>query len=581
MKRCLGLLFFLVTTLAQATPLPAAEIFQVQVSRIDPNTFTIDWQIKPNYFLYADRIHVTTPADSNVRLADLRFPLPEQKTDKLGHQYPIYRNKLNLPVSVLGEQAGESLIQFSYQGCADDGFCYPPIQRLIKLSINQELSLSDATLEEETTATVTADTPPASTQDLTQILARNNWPMTLLIFYGFGLLLAFTPCILPMVPVLSGIIVGHGSTVTTKKAFFLSLSYVLSMSLTYAVFGAVVALVGANLQISMQSPWAISLFSLVFVLLALSMFGFYEFKLPQAWQTKIAGASGSQRRGHYLGAAIMGCLSTLILSPCVTAPLIGVLTYIAHGHDVLLGSIILFILSLGMGTPLLLIGTSAGRWLPKSGAWMNTVKAFFGVMLLAVAIYLLARILPDSVTMLLWSCLFIFCGIYVGALTPSLTPKEKFCQGVGIILFSYGLIILLGASMGATNPLQPLVKKQIPNTQIPLTKQTITTVEQQIKQAKGMPVMLDFYADWCSSCKMMAATTFKDPQVKQALSQFKVIKIDVTANTNNNRQLMSYFKVIAPPTFVFFNKQGQILESLTVVGETSATDFLKKLKQID
>lgn len=390
MKRWL-LLFTLgfFSFVAQAEPLPAAEVFKVNVQKVDPNTISIHWDILPGYFLYSDRIKLTPTADSNIQLGNLRFPTPLTKTDKLGKTYTVYRKQLALPVGILGLEPGETLLSLRYQGCSDDGFCYPPEIKQIKVAINDTLSIDQANIETSGSQNIKPEPEKTESESMADVFSNHGWLMIMLMFYGFGLLLSFTPCILPMVPVLSGIIVGHGKDVTTKRAFLLSLCYVLSMSVTYAIIGAIVALLGANLQISMQSPWVIGLFSLLFVLLALSMFGFYEFKLPSSWQSTIAGSGKEQRRGHYLGAAIMGCLSTLILSPCVTAPLIGVLTYIAQTGNVFMGSITLFILSLGMGTPLLLIGTSAGRWLPETGSWMNAVKAFFGILLLGVAIYLL------------------------------------------------------------------------------------------------------------------------------------------------------------------------------------------------
>lgn len=585
MKKWLLLFIFcVVSTVTQAEPLPAAEVFQVEAKKVDPNTFVVQWDIKPGYFLYSDRISVTAPADSNIHLGTLRFPPTLTKTDKRGHAYTVYRNQLSIPVAILGNTPGETLLELHYQGCSDDGFCYPPETKHIKLAIDDQLALSMVDLEQsQTTVKASAASEEHNENSIAQVFANHNWAMILLIFFGFGLLLSFTPCILPMVPVLSGIIIGHGKEVTTRKAFFLSLSYVLSMSVTYAAVGAIVAMLGTNLQISMQSPWAISIFSLIFILLALSMFGFYEFKLPAAWQAKIAGSSSSQRGGHYIGAAIMGCLSTLILSPCVTAPLIGVLTYIAQTGNVLLGALTLFFLSLGMGTPLLLIGTSAGKWLPRSGNWMNAVKAFFGVLLLGVAIYLMERILPSGLTMVLWACLLIFSGIYTGALTHSITNQQKFCQGIGIILLGYGLLILVGASMGSNNPLQPLNNlPQATAAQSPISTQpnTIANVQEAIEEAKGKPVMLDFYADWCASCKVMEATTLKDRRVEELLSHFQVIKIDVTANNAENKALMRQFNVIAPPTFVFFNSQGEEMKQLKLVGEISAEEFIKTVQQI-
>ena len=587
MKKWLLLSFGLLLTFPiYAEPLPAADAFHLEVKIIDPNTFSLNWTIKPEYFLYSGRIKLRSESDNNLNLGALRLPPTQTKKDKQGHIYTVYRNQISIPVDVLGVNPGESLVQLSYQGCSDEGFCYPPVTKDIKIAIDSQLALAGVSLEEGEISISSNLAEKSSSDQISQVFTDHNWLMILIIFYGFGLLLSFTPCILPMVPVLSGIIVGHGKEVTTKKAFLLSLSYVLSMSVTYAALGALVALLGENLQISMQSPWAISIFSLLFVLLAVSMFGFYEFKLPDAWQRKIAGSSRGQRGGHYIGAAIMGCLSTLILSPCVTAPLIGVLTYIAQSHNVLLGSFTLFVLSLGMGTPLLLIGTSAGKLLPKSGGWMNTIKALFGILLLGVALYLMARILPDSVTMLLWACLFIFSGIYAGALTAAYTHHEKAKQGLGVILFIYGLLILIGTSMGAHDPLQPLavlksttvIERLNTSSNSP---QTLSSIQQEIEKTKGTPVLLDFYADWCASCKVLEGTSFQDPQVKVLLAGFKVIRIDVTKNSLEDQKIMHYFNVIAPPSFLFFDKEGKALNQLKTVGEVSTGEFIKILKRTE
>lgn len=577
-------LFFIccfTAAIGYATPLPSSEVFHAGVTHIDPNTFTLDFQVKPGYFLYSDRIKLTPSDDSNIHLGTIRFPQTMKKTDKQGRVYTVYRNHLSIPVAVLGDKPGESLLHLHYQGCSDDGFCYAPEEQLIRLTINDKLALTAANIEQTVAQTETDN----STQNdvITRVFKNQNWAMIMLTFFGFGLLLSFTPCILPMVPILSGIIVGHGKDITTGKAFFLSLSYVLSMSATYAVVGAVVALLGSNLQISMQSPWSIVIFSFLFVLLAFSMFGFYEFKLPDSWQAKIGNTSRSQRGGHYIGAAIMGCLSTLILSPCVTAPLIGVLTYIAQTGNVLLGCLTLFVLSLGMGTPLLLIGTSAGRWLPKAGGWMNSIKILFGIIFIGVAIDLISRIIPATLTMGLWASLLIFSGIYSGALTYSTSNKEKFNQGIGLILLAYGFLILIGASMGATNPLLPLTSihsAEAAGATLKSTPQTLESIKKAVTAARGKPVLLDFYADWCAACKVMEATTFKDPRVQEALSHFTVIKVDVTANNAKDKAILKFFDVVAPPTFVFFNAQGQQQDDLKLVGESDADAFLKSINKI-
>ncbi|KTD19946.1 thiol:disulfide interchange protein DsbD [Legionella lansingensis] len=584
MKKWVLLSLLCLTSLVNyASPLPAAEVFKVNATQIDPNTLSIHWQVKPGYFLYSDRIKIDVPSNSNVHLGTIRFPQTLMKIDKQGRTYPIYRNELSLPVPILGEQPGETLLDVHFQGCADDGFCYPPETRQIKLAIGNDLALTSVSMEE--TPVTVASTSSQETDDIEAVFSKEHWIMVVLTFFGFGLLLAFTPCVLPMVPVLSGIIVGHGKDLSTRKAFFLSLSYVLSMSVTYALVGALVASLGSNLQVIMQSPWIIVTFSLIFVLLALSMFGCYDLRLPVSWQAKLANISRRQGSGHYVGAAVMGSLSTLILSPCVTAPLIGALGYIAHSGNILFGTLTLFFLGLGMGTPLLLIGASAGKWLPKAGTWMNTVKAFFGVLLLGVAIYLLDRILPSTIVMILWASLLIFTGIYCGALTIASSNHAKLRQGLGIMSLVYGLLILVGASMGSHNPLQPLAGFQATaNAAAPgftiETVKSIDEVQQAISKAKGKPVMLDFYADWCASCQTMEATTFKDARVEAALRNFVVLKVDITANNAQDKALLKAYGVVAPPTFLFFNKQGKEESKLRVVGETSASKFLEQLTRV-
>lgn len=582
MKKWLLLLIgCLLSFISMANPLPGKDVFQVSISHSEPDNFTLNWQIKPGYFLYRDKIALTLPNNAIARLGELRFPKPYSKTDRQHRTWLVYHSELTLPVTILAEQAGEMLLDLHYQGCADDGFCYPPVTRPIKLSINPDMTLASVEfyndkIHRQTTQSIQI------TNTAESIFTSHNHAVVLLVFFGFGLLLAFTPCILPMVPVLSGIIIGHGHNISTQKAFFLSLSYVLSMAITYAIAGAMIALLGSNIQIIMQSPWAISLFSLLFVLLSLSMFGWFELKLPLSWQAALARINRKQHSGHYLSAAIMGCLSTLILSPCVTAPLIGVLGYIAHDGNVFMGALSLFFLSLGMGTPLILIGTSAGRWLPKAGSWMTIVKSFFGVLLLAVAISLMARILPDSIIMSLWAMLLIFSGLFARPLVSGTTQMDIFRQGTGIILLVYGLLILIGASMGNTNPLQPLAishsSVSIASRDTPIVN-TIKGVQTAMTEARGKLVMLDFYADWCASCKIMDATTLKNQAVMDALQNVVRLKVDITANNPETKALMRKYHIIAPPTFLFFNINGDELLKARLVGDTNSQEFLTHINQ--
>lgn len=578
-KYCLLLMLFL-TSIVGATPLPADAIFQVAAKQLDPNTFSLQWQIKKGYFLYKKSIHLTKHTSNNVDLGTHTFPAGLSKTNKLGATYIIYRKKLTLAIPLLGKEPGESVIDVHYQGCSDDGFCYPPQQRQIKLTINKELALSGVTLETSAPASPTSLTQSRENTELEKLFSTNNWAMIILSFWGFGLLLAFTPCVLPMIPVLSGIIVGHGKQLSTKKAFFLSLSYVLSMSITYSIIGAVIAFMGNNLQIAMQSPWAIGMLSMLFIVLSLSMFNVYEISLPTTWQNKLARITRGSSGGHYWSAAIMGCLSILILSPCVTAPLIGVLGYIAQQGNITLGMLALFFLGIGMGTPLLLIGTSAGKLLPKTGKWMNEVKAFLGVLLLAVAIYLLARLLPSVIIMVFWASLLIFSAIYLGALRKAPSTLGKFNQGMGLILLVYGILILIGASQGNSDPFQPLKSQSNVLQKIALKATTVNEVQTVLKHAmhEGKPVMLDFYADWCASCKVIAATTLKNVDVTGLLDNFVSLTVDVTAQNKETRALLSHFNVIAPPTFLFFNAQGQPLDTYRLVGDISVGELLEKLR---
>ncbi len=573
MKRILFFLsismLLLLTSPCFSEPPPAHAVFKLQVKAYNPNTFFLEYDIKPGYFLYRDRLHLTQTNTHFLDLTPLKFPDANTKIDGLGHTISIYRHKLRIPVHLIGLSPGETILNLRYQGCSDDGFCYPPENTSIKLTINTELALTQVALIAPPKIKTATPNPNNTNQSA---FAGHHWIMTLFIFLGLGLLLSLTPCVLPMIPVLSGILVGHGKDLSTRKAFFLSLSYVLSMSLTYAAIGAVVALMGHNLQVLLQSPVALISFSLVFVLLALSMFDIYQLKLPASWQAKLAGMSYQQAGGHYLGAALMGCLSTLILSPCVTAPLIGALGYIAQTGNIALGTAALFFLGLGMGVPLLLIGASLGRWLPHAGHWMNGIKKVFGLMLLAVAIYLISRLLPAFIIMLLWAGLLIFSGLVF----------VRTIRSLGIILLLYGILILIGASLGNTNPLKPLTQQakahQI-HTKIVKNMHELETLLQAAQQKK-QAVLLDFYADWCTSCQVIESKMLAHPQILEAIKQMQFIKVDLTANTHESRALLHEFNVIAPPTFIFIDASSHEREALRLVGDVSISNLLDHLKKL-
>ena len=524
-----------------------------------------------------------------LHIGTLSFPEPENHLSKQGHNSLVYRNKLTLAVPVLVNSGGEVILTVHYQGCSDAGFCYPPQSRDIQLSFDKEHALSQvrAALDLASSGpSVDAPAPPPhvrSSADVKTLFLTANPAWILLSFFGFGLLLAFTPCVLPMIPVLSSIIIGHGKTISTRKAFLLSLTYVLSMAVTYGVIGAIIAKLGANLQVLLQSPWVLSAFSFLFVLLALSMFNVYEFRLPVAWQERLAKVTRSHQGGHYFNAAIMGSMSILVLSPCVTPPLIGALSYIADTGSVFLGLFALFFLGLGMGTPLLLIGASAGKLLPKAGRWMNTIKYIFGMLLLGLAIHLLERLLSPLVTMLMWSALFISCGVGLKPFFSPQTTSSVIKQAIGIMLVIFGGFILYGASAGHTDPWQPLSA----GTQ--LTHTTTHTVVTSVAQAQQVlaaaahdeqPVMLDFYATWCESCQQIEKTVMRSPKVLAYEDQIQIVKVDLSNNDADSKALLKYFNVIAPPTFLFYDKTGVAKPALQWVGAIDLDTLLGSMDKV-
>lgn len=541
---------------------------------ISGNDLVLHWQIADGYYLYQERLKVNGKAISTNLL-----PKAELKNDPVFGDVMIYKHFVDakLPVTDYHGQ-----LKIEWQGCASAGLCYPPQKANIEVSVNTSTA--------QTTNTLTTNNSPtennlSETDQITNMLAGNNVWLTIGFFFGIGLLLAFTPCVFPMIPILSSIIVGQGQNITTKKAFTLSLVYVLAMALTYTAAGVLAGIFGGNLQAAFQTPWVLISFSLIFVALALSMFGFYELQLPASLQAKLADVSNKQQGGTITGVAIMGLLSALIVGPCVAPPLAGALIYIGQTGDAMLGGAALFAMSMGMGAPLLAIGTAAGKWMPRAGGWMDNVKAAFGVSLLAVAIWMLDRILPTEATLLLWSLLAIGSAVYLGALEPAHSGWEKLFKSFGIALLTWGIILLIGIATGSKSVLQPLA--HISTSTASSTKQhvafksinSIKELEAALGEASqaGKPVMLDFYADWCVSCKEMESFTFNDPTVQPLLQQMVLLQVNMTDNTTEQQALLKRFGLVGPPAILFFDRKSDELRSLRVVGFMKADTFAKQL----
>ena len=547
------------------------QAFEFSASIKDGNTLYVNWEIAPNYYLYREKIKLELRNANGVSLGDYSIPNGLPKNDEAFGKVEIFYEGLNFDVPLLRENSGEQTLTLvaSFQGCADRGVCYPPMTKEVTLNLPVAQTVSALPQEME-----------SEQSQIVSVLTQGNFALTLMSFLGFGLLLAFTPCIFPMIPILSGIIVGQRGT---QRAFLLSLSYVVASSLMYTVFGVLAAIFGQNLQMAFQNPWVISVFSGVFVLLALSMFDFYTLGLPEKLTNKLYHSSHQHHEG-FAGAAMMGALSSLIVGPCVAPPLAGALIYIGQTGDVLLGGAALFMLGLGMGLPLLLLGVSAQKYLPKAGEWLNAIKKGFGVVMLGMAIWLFSRILPAPVTLLLWAIWLIMPAVYLNALDTlpeTKTAWQVFWKSIGVIMLIYGTLMLVGVSLGHTNPLKPLENTQENHVDAGLVFDRISSIDalkKKLAQASQhhQRVMLDFYADWCISCKEMESQTFTDKKVKQALVNVVLLQVDVTNNTEADKALLAHFNLVGPPAILFFNDKQED-KRRRVIGYQDATTFLTSL----
>ena len=551
------------------------------------NVLPIRWRVAEGYFLYRYKFQFELKEAYGVTIGDVQLPAGKIKNDPYFGEVATLRDKFETKLFLSGlTEATEVVLAFSYQGCADDGICYPPTNKQIKVNLTPAKSMLKPVEQSQSYL--------SEHDSLAAALAENSIWLTLLTFFGLGLLLTFTPCVLPMIPILSSLIVGQEERASTRRAFAISLVYVLAMALTYTVAGVFVGLSGQNVQIWFQTPWVISIFVGLFVLLSLSMFGFYELQMPGFIQNRLTAASNRQRSGTFTGAAVMGFLSALIVGPCITAPLVAALIYIGQTGDALLGGSALFALSMGMGLPLLIIGTSAGKLLPKAGAWMDTIKAVFGVLMLVMAIWLLDRIVPALVTVSLTSILLIIASVYMGVLEP--LPKEnggwrKLWKGAGVVLILYGSILFVAVMMGNPRFINPLASSAI----FSAPSETSVSHELPFRQIKGLQglqqvldearenrqtVMLDFYADWCISCKEMEQFTLSNAGVKTALKNTIWLQADVAKNDDIDQALMKKYGIFGPPAILFFDENGLELSQARLFGFIEASEFIGHVSKI-
>ena len=597
--------------------------FVLRAAAAGPGAIEARWDIAEGYYLYRDRFRFRASDGSGASLGDAGFPKGKMKDDEYFGPMEVYYQSVAafVPVTRAVTAGGSAVdVDITYQGCAEAGLCYPPITKTVSLVLPAALAGTGTGAGPGAGASSLADSGggasgsssfqargadfaapiemPEQDRVAAALVSGNRW-LVILSLFGAGLLLTFTPCVLPMVPILTSIIVGQGAgrgagqgggAASVRRAFALSLVYVLAMALTYTAAGVLAGLLGANLAAAFQDPWIVSGFAAVFVLLSLSMFGFYDLQVPVSWQAGLTGLSRRQRGGTYAGVAAMGALSALIVGPCVAAPLAGVLIYIGRTGDPVLGGVALFALGIGMGVPLMVAGVSAGKLLPKAGAWMNAVKAVFGAMLLAVAIYLLERVVPEEVALLLWAALFIVCAIYMGAL-DSLAPGSggwrRLWKGAGLVMLVYGVLVMVGAAGGGGDLFRPLkgialVSGELGDHELEFRRvKGIEGLNAALRpaSARGQVVMVDYYADWCVSCKEMERYTFSDPQVRAALSGVLLLQTDVTANDDLDRALLAEFGLFGPPAIQFFGPDGRERRDLRVVGFMDAGDFRRVVER--
>ena len=557
--------------------LPVEEAFPVTWEATDQGA-VIRFDTHPGYYLYQSRF--SFKEESSLSTLDPQYSLPgEEKQDPNFGNVVVFHD----PLIVTVPYTGSGKLTVRYQGCADKGLCYLPQKRVLDLpTLN---ALADVASEKPSNSLVqTLGEISDDTNGLSSFLSQAGKLQALLVFFLLGFGLSLTPCVLPMIPILASIIGGE-KAMTGKKGAALSSSYVLGMATSYAMTGILVTTLakGINLQAAMQQPWLLSIFAAVFILLALAMFGFYELQLPAALQQKLNSGSDKLGGGKIASVFAMGAISALVVSPCVSAPLAGALLYVSTTQDWMFGGATLFVMALGMGVPLIAIGASGGRLLLKSGAWMVSVKQVFGVLLLAVAIVLLSRFVDPSIIMILWALLAIGTGVHFGALEAAQPGWARTRKFSALLPLSYGLILFVGYFLGNSDPLNPLANRESaqPITITSFEKtDSVTHLEQQLQAAANadQKVLVDLYADWCVSCKVIETNVFNDQQISQKLKEWQTIKLDVTESSPEQMAWLNNKNVFGPPAIFFYSPLSGELEPARVLGDIDKAGFKSKLK---
>lgn len=609
---CLGLaLASLAHAAGEDDFLPPEQAFRFAARAVDARTMEVRFDLAPGYYLYRERFaFAAQPAE--VKLGPAQLPAGKVKFDEtFGKEMETYRDTVTIRIPVESAPAdGNWSLVVTSQGCADKGLCYPPMESVFRVGaaaailpgkpqVTALAGTASNWLGSDTPsgaralgAPGEAGSPVDDSGRIAATLASGNLLWVAALFLGLGVLLTFTPCVLPMVPILSSIVVGEH--VHRGRALLVSLAYVFGMAIVYTAVGVAAGLIGEGLAATLQTPWALGLFAALMVALALSMFGVYELQLPQRWQSRLAASANERRGGQVAGAAAMGAISALIVGPCVTAPLAGALAYIAQSGDAWTGGVALFAMAMGMGVPLVLVGVGAGNLLPRAGRWMEATKRVFGFLLLGVALWMLGPVLPAWLPMLGWAALLLVAAVFLRAfdgLGPEPHPAARFGKGVGLLAALAGAILLVGLASGSRNPLQPLSHLAARGAAVEGQRaggnagevgfervRSVAELDARIARAKaaGRPVLLDFYADWCVSCKEMERFTFSDPRVRGRLAEMVLLQADVTANNADDKALLRRFGLFGPPGIILFGPDGR--ESpVRVIGYQSAGRFLASL----